>query len=81
MQLSDIIGIIGVSLILAAYFISVIRIKDPRGLMSYLLNALGAGIACYASILIEFWPFVILEAIWALVAIYGMVNLVFKKSI
>ena len=38
------------------------------------LNVAGAGIACYASWLIAFWPFVVLEAVWALVGLVALVS-------
>jgi hypothetical protein len=39
------------------------------------MNALGGAIAAYASFLIGFAPFVVLEAVWCLAAIVQMVNL------
>jgi len=39
-----------------------------------LLNFIGASLACYASVMIGFIPFVVLEGIWALVALVGMLR-------
>jgi hypothetical protein len=36
------------------------------------INAIGAGISCYASYLIGFAPFVVLEATWCAVAVFAM---------
>jgi hypothetical protein len=33
------------------------------------LNFVGASLACYSSYLISFMPFVVLEGVWALVAL------------
>ena len=33
------------------------------------LNAVGAGMACGAAVLIDFYPFVVLEGIWALASV------------
>ncbi|AAM31595.1 hypothetical protein MM_1899 [Methanosarcina mazei Go1] len=41
-----------------------------------MLNVVGAGLSCYASILIDYMPFVILEGTWALVAFIGLVRLI-----
>jgi len=40
-----------------------------------IMNILGAGLACYTSILIGFIPFVILEGTWAIVAVIGLIKL------
>jgi hypothetical protein len=45
---------------------------DSRAYQS--LNLAGAGLACVASYLIEFWPFVVLEAVWALVAALALIR-------
>ena len=36
------------------------------------LNFIGAGTCCYASYMISFYPFVILEAIWGFVALVSL---------
>jgi hypothetical protein len=35
----------------------------------------GAGLSCYASSVIDYMPFVILEGTWALVAFVGLIRL------
>jgi hypothetical protein len=35
---------------------------------------IGAALAFYASLLISYWPFVILEGTWTLVSIYGLMK-------
>jgi hypothetical protein len=74
MTFADIIGTIGVSLILLAYFLAVIGRLNNKSHSFYLLNIAGAGLACYASVLISYWPFVVLEATWTLVSIYGLMR-------
>lgn len=77
MNYSDLIGVIGVSLILLAYFLNVFSLIPREGWLFFLMNILGAGLACYASILINYWPFVILEGIWTLVSVIGLVRKAF----
>ena len=72
MNYNDIIGIIGVGLILLAYFFHTSGWINGRGKLFFLLNIVGAGLACYASILINYWPFVILEGTWFLVSVIGL---------
>ena len=74
MSLDNIIGTLGVGLILLAYFMNTTGLIIRNGQLYYVLNIIGAALACYASILIGFWPFVILEGTWALVSIYGLMK-------
>jgi hypothetical protein len=80
MLFSDWMGVIGVSLILIAYFLNTRKILDVRDNKSLILNAAGAMVAGYASYLINYWPFVVLEGIWTLIALFGLwQNLITKK--
>jgi hypothetical protein len=72
MEYNDIIGTIGVGLILIAYFCNTFKILPQNGALFFILNAVGAGLACYASVLINFWPFVILEGVWCVVSLIGL---------
>ncbi len=72
MSFDEIIGTIGVGMILLAYFSNTFKLINKEGKLYFLLNVAGAGIACYASFLINYWPFVILEGTWCLVSIIGL---------
>ncbi len=74
MNYNDIIGIIGVGLILLAYFLNIFSFIPKEGKLFFLMNILGAGLACYASVLIHYWPFVILEGVWTLVSVIGLIK-------
>lgn len=74
MVYNDIIGTIGVGLILIAYFLNTEKLLPNDGKLFYVLNIIGAALACYASFLINYWPFVILEGTWTLVSIYGLMK-------
>ncbi len=74
MVYNDIIGTIGVALILLAYFLNTAKLLPPDGRIFYVLNIIGAALACYASYLIGYLPFVILEGTWTLVSIYGLMK-------
>lgn len=81
MLFSDWMGVIGVSLILIAYFLNTRKILDVRDNRSLILNAAGALVAGYASYLINYWPFVVLEGIWTLIALFGLwQNMITKKA-
>ena len=74
MAYNDLIGTIGVALILLAYFLNTASIIIKNGKLFYVMNIIGAALATYASFLIDYWPFVILEATWTLVSIYGLMR-------
>jgi hypothetical protein len=44
------------------------------------MNIIGASIACFASILIGFWPFIILEGTWAIVSVIGLLKSIKKPQ-
>lgn len=79
MTTSDIIATTGVSLLLIAFFLQSLKIIKAESAAYGLLNLFGATIAGYASWLIPFMPFVILEAVWSVVALFGLIKLYIKK--
>jgi hypothetical protein len=78
MHSSDIIGSIGVALLLIAYFMNLFKLIGQESKVYGILNVAGAGLACYASLMIGFIPFVVLEGMWAIVALIGMLR---KKNL
>jgi hypothetical protein len=74
MNSNDLIGTIGVGIILLAYFLNMFSLILNNGKLFYLLNIIGASIACFASYLIKYIPFIILEGTWALVSVVGLVK-------
>lgn len=74
MTYNDLIGTVGVSLILLAYFLNTARMLAKNQKAFYVMNIFGAALACYASWLLYYWPFVILEGTWTLVSIYGLMK-------
>ncbi|MBI1781309.1 MAG: hypothetical protein HYR66_08060 [Sphingobacteriales bacterium] len=74
MNYNDIIGTIGVGLILIAYFSNIFSLITKEGKLFFVLNIIGAAMACYASWLIDYWPFVILEATWTIVSVAGLIK-------
>ena len=74
MTYNDIIGSIGVALILIAYFLNTEGLIPVNGKLFYVVNIIGAALATYASYLINYWPFVILEGTWTMVSLYGLMR-------
>lgn len=74
MNFNDIVGSIGVGLILTAYLANTFNLIPKHGLLYFILNTIGAALACYASLLIDYLPFIILEGVWALVSLFGLIR-------
>ena len=74
MSIPEIIGAIGVFLLLLAYLLNVLKVTGTDGITYLLLNVFGAGLACYSSWLISFIPFIVLEGVWALVSLVSLVK-------
>lgn len=74
MTYNDLIGTLGVGLILLAFFFNTVKLVPQEGKLYFVMNIIGAALACYASLLINYWPFVILEGTWTLVSIYGLMR-------
>lgn len=74
MTLTDWTGFIGVALLLAAFMLNLLGLIQRDGLTYLLLNLVGAALACLASVLLNYLPFVILEGCWTLVSAYGLLK-------
>jgi hypothetical protein len=71
---ATLIGSAGVALLLLAFLLNLFRMLQTDGYAYTLLNLAGASLAGYSSYLIDFMPFVVLEAVWAGVAAAGLVR-------
>ena len=69
------VGSAGVTLLLLAYLLNLLRRISQNSMPYVVLNVVGAGLACYSSYLIGFIPFVILEATWCVVSLVALVKL------
>ena len=70
----DWLGSIGVFMILLAYFLNLSEKISPRDLLFILLNLVGAAMACLASVLLEYIPFIILEGAWTMVSLIALIR-------
>lgn len=72
-------GVVGMLLLLTAFALNLMK-KITHDSISYiLLNILGAGISTYYAWTLDAYPFVVLEAVWALFAAYKL-TVVLKKG-
>lgn len=75
----DWIGFAGVFQILLAYVLNVIGKVEKNDLTFILLNLIGAGMACYASVLMNYIPFILLEGIWASVSLISLIKYFYRN--
>ena len=73
---ATVIGFIGVTVLLIAFLLNLVKLLRSEGLAYGSLNIIGASLACYSSYLISFMPFVILEGVWAVAALVAVVRMV-----
>lgn len=74
MSFVDWTGFLGVAILLIAFFLNlkgVIKSDSPAYLI---LNILGSGIAGFASVLLKYLPFIILEGAWMMVSLLGLMK-------
>jgi len=69
---ATVLGSAGVTLLLVAFFLNLIKALRSDGWLYLLMNLVGATLSCYSSYLIRFPPFVVLEGTWAAVAALGI---------
>jgi hypothetical protein len=72
MKTPDIIASVGVTILLIAFFLNLTGKMAAKSYAYTLMNFIGAAICGFSSYLIKFYPFVILESIWATVALVSL---------
>jgi hypothetical protein len=68
------LGSLGVALLLLAFFLNLFKFIAQDSFAYISMNIAGAALACGSSWIIAFIPFVILEAVWCLVAVAALVR-------
>jgi hypothetical protein len=77
---TDWVASVGVTLLLIAFFANQRGLMSERSLAYLLLNLFGAGIAGLAAWMGGIIPFVVLECVWAGVAIFGLIDLARQRA-
>ena len=79
MVIADWIGFVGVFILLLSFSLN-LQGKISQNSYSYILmNLVGSALACLASFMIEYIPFVILEGTWSVVSFVALILLFLKK--
>lgn len=81
MILSDILGSIGVLLLLIAFLLNIRHLLNTDSRWYIVLNILGAALCGYSAYLINFYPFVVLEGVWVIAAFSSLFRRVPRETI
>jgi hypothetical protein len=73
-SIGEILGSLGVTILLLAFLMNLLQKCKQNSLHYILLNIVGAGLSCASSVVIRFFPFIILEATWMLVSIFALIK-------
>lgn len=71
---SDLIGTLGVSTLLVAFVLNQRRVLSEHSRLFLSMNMIGAVLCGISAWLVRFMPFVVLEAVWALFAAWGLLR-------
>lgn len=64
--------VVGALLVLAGFVAAQLGLLDERSYVYLLPNALGSGAMALTAVLTADWGFVLLEAVWCLVSLWGI---------
>ncbi len=79
-NLSDLTGFTGVFILLIAFLLNLSNKLSKDNLIYILMNFTGAALACIASCLIKYLPFIILEGTWTVVSLVAFIRYLYKKN-
>ena len=70
----DYIGTAGVSILLLAYLLLLMKVVSTTNKVYIWMNIIGAGLSTLASVFLKYIPFVILEGVWTLVSVIALLR-------
>ena len=74
-----IIGLVGVALMLAAFFLGIFKFVKVDSKTYIILNIIGPGLATYYAYLVNAIPFVIFEGVWTIFATYKFITVIIPR--
>ena len=72
--LGDLIGTLGVSTLLVAFVLNQQRRLSEHSRPFLAMNLAGALLCAFSAWLVKFYPFLVLESVWAAVAAWGLLR-------
>jgi hypothetical protein len=80
MNLADYVGSLGVGLLLLAYLLTILKVFQAGNRIFIWMNVIGGTLACMASAMIHYIPFIVLEGAWAVVSVFTLIGS-FRKRV
>jgi hypothetical protein len=71
--LAQLLQLAGAILVLAGFTLAQVRVLDPQSLSYLVLNTVGGGILAVLAFEEEQWGFLLLEGVWTVVSLAGLV--------
>ncbi len=71
----QIISVVGALAILGAYVANQFRLMGPSNVSYSVLNFVGSAVLTVIAVIEVQWGFILLEAVWALVSLWGIITL------
>ena len=72
--MDQVVSAVGAALILLAFWLLKTKRVDPDARSYQLMNLVGAGLLATAASMTESWAFVVLNVVWALVALWALLR-------
>ena len=71
----QIISVLGAIAILGAYVANQFRLIGPSNMSYSVMNFIGSAVLAAIAVIEVQWGFILLEAVWALVSLWGIITL------
>ena len=79
MSTSDLLSTAGVSILLIAFLLQILKVIRVESNSYSLMNLVGAALAGISAWMINFMPFVVLESVWVLVSLFNILKNIKSK--
>jgi hypothetical protein len=74
MSTSDILATAGVTILLIAFLLQILKVISVESSWYSLMNLVGAALAGISAWIISFMPFVVLESVWVVVSVFNLIK-------
>lgn len=75
------VQIVGSLLVLAGFALAQWGVLDPKSIWYLTLNVVGSGILAVDAVVEAQWGFLLLEGVWAIVSLIGLVGVLRARSV